>query len=450
MRRAASGVALLVLASGCGPVVVWHGRSPDRARRVVVMEEEGRQRLVIDEVPGADFDAVGFTHLRWSAGGPVVPVQVDGRWHVAVGGELGAGHDAIGEVVVSGARVAYQALDEDGWRVFVDGAPGPAFESLVAGSLAFGGGRLVYVGRDAQGAHVVDGEVGPPFLRVASLGFGAKGTMVGYVGVHGDGAMVVIEGRTVLRAEAISALVLASGEPRWAAIVDDEVVHGEARYPAPSARGLTISGDGAHVAWSVERGDEVEVFVDGHRVGVHLAVERMRFVPRTNALLYVARESDGVHVVHDGVVGPRVASVEALVTSEAGHVGYVARRGVGCAVVIDDELRHRGEWAGGLTLAARSGRWAFLIREAGRRYLITPDARVELERPFVDTLVLDSEGARWAIALADRNERRLDVVVDGQRVAPLDVDEVSAALLQGRDPIEVVREIVAGELARAR
>ena len=447
---------LSVLASGCGPIVVWHGRSPDRVRRAVIVEEGARQRIVVDGQASEPFDAVGFTHLAWTSRGPVVPVERSGRWHVSAAGELGPAFEAIGELLVRGERLVYAAQDEEGWRVVDGGVAGPAFESLRAGSLALDaeGRRLLYIGRDREGEHaVIDGEPGPAFDRVAALGLGAKGALTGYVGVRSDGADVVIDGRVVASGDEVRELALATSEPRWAAIVvrHDQrlVVHGARSYPAPSAEQLAIAAGGGSVAWLAPAGGTVEVWRDGAHLASHLEVDRLRFVPASGALLYVAREADGAHVVHDGAVGPRLAAVEALVASEAGHVGYAGRRGVGRVVVIDGAVRYRGEWAGGLTLAARSDRYAFIIREAGRRFVVTPDARVELARPFVDTLVLDPEGERWAIAVADPRTRRLDVVVDGRVAAPLDMDEVSAAVLQGRDPVSVVRAIVLGELERS-
>jgi len=450
----ARAILTLALATGCGPLVVWHGRSPDRAHRAVIVDEGGRQRLVVDGEASEPYEAVGFTHLSWTARGAVVPVRTGGLWRMMSHGDLGPAYDAIGEIVTAGDRVAYAAQDRAGWRVVDRGVPGPVFESLRAGSLAIDGERLLYVARSAGGEHVViDGEVGPAYERIGALGTGAKGTLTGYVGVHGAGADVIVDGRVVMRAGDVRELVLAKGEPRWAAIVEGDgersVVHGARTFPSRTAEQLVLSDDGTRVAWIALAPGAAEVWLDGARVGSHLGVERMRFVPRTGALIYVAREAEGVRVVHDGARGPRLRTVESLVVSQAGHVGYVGTRGVGSVVVIDGALRYRGEWAGGLVLAERSEGFAFLVRDAGRRFVVTSERRVELARPFVDTLVLAPDGARWAVAVADPRTRRLDVVVDGVAVAPLDVDEVSAARLAGGDPVEVVRAIVRGELTRA-
>lgn len=450
-------VLVATLAACGGPLLVWHGHGPDRAHRAELLEQGGVQRMIVDGEAGPPVAAVGLAQLRWSTRGVVYPARVGERWRVIVGREPGPAHDAIGEIAVAGDRVAYAALDGDTWRVVVGGEAGPPFTSLRSGTLRFfrDGRRVVYVGRAADGERaVIDGAAGPAFDRVGMLSIGAKGALVGYVGFTEAGASVVIDGEVVLRAEDVGALELASAEPRFAALVTmhgaPAVVHdGDVVARPADATQLAISAEGAHVAWVARTEDTEEVWLDGSRAGAHEAIEALRFVPRTGALLYVARDGERARVVHAGEAGPHAAAIESLVTSPAGHFGYVARRGAGRFVVVDGVVRHRGEWAGALVLAERSDRFAFVARRAGVRWVVTPDGRIEVPRPFVDTLVLDPSGRRWAIAVADRRTRRIEVLVDGRSVAVLDADEVAAAITQGRDPAEAVRAIVAGELARA-
>lgn len=415
------------------------------------------QRMTVGELAGPEVDAVGLAQLRWTSRGVAYPARVGDRWRVITNGEAGPEHEAIGEVVTAGDRVAYAALDRDRWRVFVDGEPGPAVQSLRRGTLRFlrDGRRFVYVGRSAGGEHaVIDGEVGPAFDQIDMLAVGGKGALVAYVGWSEERASLVIEGSVRAIYEDVLALELASSEPRFAALVMHEralaVVHDGAIVARPAdAERVAISAEGAHVAWVARAGEREAIWIDGRHAGEHEAIEEVRFVPRTGALVYIARDGERSCVVHEGEAGPRAAAIDALVTSEAGHWGYVARRGSGRFVVIDGALRFRGEWAGALALAEQTDRWAFVTRRAGRRYVETPDGHVEIGRPFVDTLVLDPDGTRWAIAIADRRARRVEVAIDGRAFAPIDMDEVGAAITQGREPVEAVRAIVAGELARA-
>lgn len=450
----ALSVALLL--AGCGPTVLWHGRSPDRTQRAVVIDDGREQRVVVDGEARRGWEAVGFTHLRWTSRGPVYPALANGRWHLVHGTERGPGYEDLGEILVEGDRVAYAGRDARGWRVVVDGEVGPPFASLRAGSVRFApeGRRVSYVGRDGEGEHaVVDGVPGPGYERIDRLTFGAKGALVAYVGEQADGVELVVDGRVVARGDEVLELALARDEPRWAALVVVGrayvlVRDGDAEEVPYGTSELTIAPDGARLAWITPAGPRVDVWVDGERVGTHREVDRLRFVGRTGALVYVAHEESGQRVVSGRRAGPLVTAVEALVVSDAGHFGYVARVDGGRQVFIDGELRQRAEWAGALALAEHGDRWAFVVRRSGRRFVVTPDGRHPVARPFVDTLVLDETGAHWGIAMAEPDTRRVLVVVDGSVVAPLDVDEVTAALMQGRDLTSVVRSIVAGELAR--
>ncbi len=424
----------------------------------MVLEENGRQRVTIDGRAHGEWEAIGFSHLVWSMHGAVYPVLSNERWRLVVGTRRSPAHRAIGDIVVSGQHVAYAALEDDGWHVVVDGTPGPAFQALRARSLLVSEeGRVLYIARASTGEHaVIDGVVGPAFERIFALGFGGKGRLVGYVG-HGAGdSRIVVDGRASEPVDDVLELALAEDEARWAAVVQ----RGDAHFvlhdglivsaPGRSFAELRIAPDGRHVAWLAEEGEATSVFRDGRRVGTHDEVSQLLIVPRTGAVLYVADEDGGARVVHGETRGPLVRSVVSIATSDAGHFGYVARHGIGRVVVVDGEVRHRGDWAGALTLAARGDRWAFIARRAGRRFVVTPEGRTPVGRPFVDTLVLDSEGRHWALAVPDRRTRRVDVIVDGNVVAPLDFDEVSAAMQAGgSDPVEVVRRIVRGELERA-
>jgi hypothetical protein len=448
-------LSLAILLAGCGgPVVVWHGRSPDRDRSAVLLEENGRQRVVVDGNAHPSFDSIAFTHLAWSTRGLVYPARAGERWRVVVGREEGPSFASIGDIVASADRVAYCAQSDEGWHVVVGREIGPAFRSLRAGSLTLAGDRALYIAREDGGERaVIGGAVGPLFDRVGEIVLGAKGSFAIYAAQDGERAHLVTLDRTSEPYDDVLALVAAQDEPRWAAIVREgdgfKILHdGRAIATRATAADLRISPDGSHVAW-LEAGREVEIFLDGRRLAAHRDVDRMQFVPRTNALLYVAHEEEGVRLVHEGRAGPRFASIEDLAVSTSGHYGYVGARGVGRAVLIDGVVRFRGEWAGALALAARAEGWVFVARHAGRRFVVTRAGRVPVEGPFVDTLVIDPEGRSWAIASADRHTRRFDVLVDGRPVAPLDFDEVSAAITQGREPASVVRQIVRAELARS-
>lgn len=458
MRVESGGSALaVVLLVGCGavtPPVAWLGRSPDGEHHVSVIEDVEGQHLIVDERELGVWQAIGLTHLAWSERGVVVPVRSADGWHVWQAGALGPVHEAVGELHVREHDVVYAALDDRGWRVVVNGEVGRAYESLGGGTILVEHGHVAYVARDAGRAYaVVDGARGPAFRHVDRLHFAGKGERALYVGYEGEGARIVVDHEPGDLLDEVLELVAAPLEPRWAALVERggraRLVHdGREVEVLRGARALRMSGDGEHLAWVTPREGGVRVWRDGRRGRDHLEVSELAFVPTTDALVYVAHASDGARAVHGERVGPRFDAIE-LVTSAAGHWGYVGHRQAGSAVVRDGELLFRGEWCGGLSLAASGEGWAFVTRRGGRRHVLTPRGRTEVPRPMVDTLELDGRGSHWALAVADSERRRLRILVDGEDVAALSVDELAAQVALGRDGAEAARALVRVELVRA-
>lgn len=450
-------LAGLLLGCASSPPIAWHGRSPSGAHRAQIVVAAEGQRLVVDDREVGTFERVEVGLLAWSPRGPVVPVRDGGAWRVLDGRELGPPHRAIGALEADRGRVIYAALGESGWRLWIGGEPGPAFESIRAGSLVVARRHVAYVGRDAAGEHaVIDSMVGPAFARVDGLGFAGKGRLAAYAGYDDEGSRLVIDGEPGPVVEDVIALALAPDEPRWAALIQRDarlvVLHdGDELGEQEGAADLVISRDGARVAWVRRRGERDTLVVDGEARASHERIEALRFVPPRSELVYVARSQRGSRVADpEGRLGPRFDAIDPPLANASGHWGYVGHRaGAGSAVVIDGELRFRGEWAGQLRLAARGAGWAFVARHAAGRRVVTPEGSTAVPRPLVDTLVLSDDGERWGIAVADRRARVLRVLVDGAPVARLDLDEVAAELERGREVAEVTRGIVARHLSGA-
>jgi len=394
-------------------------------------------------------------HVEWLASGVVAPVKTRRGWHVFEAGTLGQPFAAVGELQITELGVVYAARDRMGWHVVIDGERGPSFRSIRAASIVVAFGRVLYVGKSDRGDHaVVDGRVGPGFRRVERLRLVGKGEHALYVAYDPDGASIVVDGTPGPIADAVHELAVSSRQPRWAAILErgGRLVlsrdGSETELPR-GARGLVISTDGAHIAWVQPSAEGAVVWRDSEPGPAHVDVDHLAFVPGCDELLYVARTADGYRVVHDTLTSARFDTIEPPVTSPSGHWGFVARRGAGSLVVVDGEVRFRGEWSSAPVLAADGEGWAFVTRRGGRRFVMTPDGATEVARPFVDTLVLDAAGAHWAIAVADRRARELRVVVDGSAVAALTLDELAADVILGRDGSAAARALVASELARA-
>jgi signal transduction histidine kinase len=66
--RALGGAALLAL-MGCGPGVVWYGKSPDRGRAAVVLQDGDGQRVRVNGRDGPRFLGIGVEAMAWSPDG---------------------------------------------------------------------------------------------------------------------------------------------------------------------------------------------------------------------------------------------------------------------------------------------------------------------------------------------------------------------------------------------
>ena len=474
MSRSALLVAVVLaatLAVGCAPSLLWHGRSPDRASRAAIVARDGREVLEVDGIERGGWDEIAMP-VRWSARGPVAMVRRGERWSVLDGDREGEPFDAIRELTVEGATVAYAAADREGWRVIVQDdrvSRGRAFDALRADTLRVVEGRAVYVGRDGRGDHVVVGEaIGEAYAAVHGLAVGAKGRTVGYAGVRGDGEDIVIDGAVVARVDEVLELALAADAPRWAAIVaqgeDTVLVHGTddgaiERVRAPILTHLRISDDGEHALClrSEVDGSAIEVWLDGAALVRARRVdgERLAFVPGTARVVVVREDAQGPVVWIDGAEGERYEEVEGPVLAPR-RAGWVGRRRGRSVVVIDGAPVGDEAWAGSLRLAREGDGYAYVARGEGppddaQRAVVTQRGRWPVPRLYVDTLVVDASGHHWAALVPDPAARRLSIWVDGAPRSELDVDEVSAAMLaQGTlGPRGPIHAIVEAELAHA-
>lgn len=62
--RCACLASALALGTGCGAMVLWNGRSPDRLHRAVIVDAGGRQRLLLDGAVEGEWNAIGVPMLR--------------------------------------------------------------------------------------------------------------------------------------------------------------------------------------------------------------------------------------------------------------------------------------------------------------------------------------------------------------------------------------------------
>ena len=200
VRAPALALALAFACAGCGPALVWSGKTPDRLHRIDVIKQSGIEWVMVDGRRRAAYRAIAAWSLAMSHDGRhlAYAARLAGRWLVVHDGHPGRGWDGIGEIVLSPAgRLAYAAEQGGRWHVVVDGRAGPAWDALLAGTLRFSpdGARVAYAASNDAGVHVVvDGRIGPAWDGVGQLGFGAGGAHLVYAARRGDQRRAVVDG----------------------------------------------------------------------------------------------------------------------------------------------------------------------------------------------------------------------------------------------------------------
>jgi hypothetical protein len=465
--KAASLVLVLVTAA-CGPKLVWHGKSPDRARDLRVVEHRG-QYIVLDGQRGRTYDGIGIGALAFSADSRhlAYAARRGSHWRVVIDGREGPPFDGIASVFYSAdsAHVAYAALRGRSWHVVVDGKTGPAFDALLGDSLQFGGARFAYVATRATAYHaVVDGVVGPRFDGIAGLTFSAAGAHVGYLGRRGNQAFAVIDGVTSAGYTAIDSFAIA-GNGRSGYIALDRggwhaVVDGTAGPARDLVRTIAFSSDGAHVAYVArrEQGD-TNVVVDGVEGASYTGVRPATLVfPHGNGQpSFVAQRDFRFFVVRDGVEGPVFDDVRMPVHSADGaHWAYVGRLADRDIAVIDGVEYGREARITDLVIAPRGGKVAY-VAPRGAQAVIAVDAREHTFDIVLDgTVVFDASGAHWGCIAGVRAEKKFYVIVDGARTSELDITEAidlttktqAAGLALGEND-RILRQWIAAEVAKA-
>ncbi|TAK22626.1 MAG: hypothetical protein EPO40_28185 [Myxococcaceae bacterium] len=453
--------------AGCGPRLLWHGRSADRRVRVEVVERDRAQSVVVDGVAQPRFDAVGYASLVASDDGRVVayPALRAGRWHVAVNGVAGPAFDGVGEVALSpdGSRVAYAALRGGRWRVAHDGREDAPFASIIARTLRWTAGarRLVYVARDGRGDRsvVVDGVPGPAASSVRALRVGDKGALVAYVARLGGADHVVVDGRVGPACRRVTDLSVAEASPHVVYVAvregftevvrDDAVVVGAAGdFAAPR-----ISADGEHTACLHVDDHAVDVMLDGRTVARHDDVEDGTFTLTRDGshVIYVAVARGRRRVFRDADGGPGFEALPGFTALPSGRWAYVGRRGDALHVYVDGRHVHteRG-WVGALALPDAGTRYAYFAERADRAAVVDDRGERVVGVPINDSLTFDALGRRWGCLAGDRETRRVRFVLEGGAERAFDWDEVGSMMLRGGDALDegAARRLVRAELAR--
>ena len=104
---------LAVCTGACGPLVVWHGHSPDRRHRILLLERGDTQFVRLGEREGPRFDGIATPTITFSPDNHrlAYAARQEDVWFVVLDDSVGAYFDGIGPVVFSpdSRHLAYAA-----------------------------------------------------------------------------------------------------------------------------------------------------------------------------------------------------------------------------------------------------------------------------------------------------------------------------------------------------
>lgn len=474
--RALAVIALALALSACGPAVLRE--RPDVATGGIArVEQSGDDHFVL--LRGrrfGPFTAIGQGSLQPSPDGAhwVFTAQDASGWRVYVDGRAGRAWDGVGDCVFGpgGAEFAYAALDRGRWRVVGPGeALGPAFDGIVAGSMQLAGRppMSAYVARDAGGTHVLVGarRFGP-FEAVGALSLDLEGQHFGFVEGRGQAFYVHVDGVPHGPFDDVADLRLAPRGGRFMASVLDEQgawrsLERGSLGPAWSSIGEAVfDARGARLAYAAASGPLERaswyVIVDGEPRGPfeHVDHRDLRFSKQGSELAFAARLGESVWVHDRGLpVELPFRSVSwldyAATRPVLGFVGHAERDD---AVVLGGVVRERAGEVRSLRLSPNGERYAATVMRPSGVSLSVDGVHHDYLDVVDATVGFDRDGRRWAALVARAESDELEIVRDGVVVERVPWDEV-AALMQagakrarsGGDPLSHLRLRVARVLS---
>jgi hypothetical protein len=452
-----------VALAGCGPGVVWFGKSPDRSRDAVVLQEDGGQRVRVDGRDGKTFLGIGIAAMAWSPDNSrlAYPARVAGGWVVVVDGVEGAVFAGVGEIVWSAdsRHVAYAAEQRGRWVVVVDGKLGASFEALRARSLQLSdnGERVAFVAEDGgKVVAVVDGVKSAPYDAIGRLAFGSGGRVafaarrgresvlvadgkeleacedIADIAFSPDGKRLVWTGRRkggwhVIEGESMSAAHERISKIVWSPASDSfayaagtgsaeaVVFRGEigAAYEGVMPGSLTFDATGAHIAYAARRRGAWRVVTDTAEGPPFEEVEPPMFVGESSAVAHIARRGEASFVVLDEHFGPVCAEASQLVLSRDGRrFMHAARSGLRVAVI-------EGSVSGGPC--------------GGGRCAPAPERSRVHDVVVGGTLVFSDDGRHSGYLAGRAADRELFLMVDGAMAGRFDLNELMAGMALSPD-----------------
>jgi hypothetical protein len=451
-------LALVMLAGGCGPAVMWSGRTADRKHRLEVVERAGLSYVIIDGQRRAAYHGVAGWSIALAGDHVAFAARVDKRWSVVVDGRAGVLWDEIGgiELMPSGTPV-YLAANGGGWHVVVGDRVGPRFDAILAGTLRIVNGHVAYAGRHRGRVQVVHDDVlHPAFDGVGQLELSADGTRSIYAARRGELAHVVVDRAVGPAWGAVSRLTLGPGD-HWAHAASEGdgwrlVVDNKVGPVVDVIRRITFRDDGEHVAWTAQLVAGLDVLcVDDAPIAPLSDPARFALRPASPdgalGLAYVIDAGSGEQVVVDDRKEHAYDAIGALAWSQTGRLAYTARRGSSWFVVVDGHELWGGDHVSAPIFSDDGRRLGFVAVRGKGTYVVVDDATHRFDLAFDDSLVFSPDSAHWAVIAGEVAREQLFIAIDGDRERiTLPAREIYSAAT-AHDP-RVLRAWTAAELAR--
>ncbi|MDB4952663.1 MAG: hypothetical protein JWO36_232 [Myxococcales bacterium] len=462
--------------AGCGPALIWSGRTPDRQHRVEVIEDGGLQYVAIDGERRAAYHGIAGHSIALSPGHLAFAARLGAHWTVVYDGKPSDSWDAIGALVMTrSGELAYAAERDRGWYVVIDGHPGPRFDAIVAGTLQVGhdAAGFAYVGESAgRVTAVIGGKQGPTFDGIGQLVL--DGGHHAYAARRALEAYVIVDGVTGPPWSAVSKLALANGHVAYAASDGTDwrvIVDGEPGPTVDRVSEIVLSKDGAHHAWIASVAAQDVLALDDVPI---IAAPKLRargvvFSPRASSLAYVEPALPrGERVV---VVGPtvdngthRTEHTEGAVFDEVGtptfspdgqRLAYAAVRGKTWLMIVDGVEHAGGTHVGDPVFSADSRHVAYVARRGNRSVAVIDDREHRFDLAFEDSIVFSADAKRWAVVAGDLERERMFISVDGRTEIPLRTVDIYSAATQspitlGPPKDNVLRRWAQAEVDRSR
>lgn len=474
MRSVVLAVAFAL--AGCvSTSTVWFGASPDRRRRVEIVEHgEGEQRVVLDGVAGPAFLGVGVDNLAWSPDGArlAYAARTDAGWSVVVDGAIGPSFDGIGPIVWSptSRTLAYAAARGESWILVEDGKESPPWDQILVASLTYShdGERFAYVVEDgvAEGGAprfraVVDGVPGPPAAGIGELRFTEDSRHYAYLRRQGVRSQLVFDGVGSDEYEAIASYTLDETGATRAFVIKTEkrwhVVVGDIIGPAyERITNVLLSKDGRHWVYAAKLGPIELVVRDGIQSAEYEAVRpnSLRMSNDGARWAFVARQAGSWSVIeNDRALGWYPAIGDPVF---AGDVTlFTAKSDLGWFVV-RDRLSGNVYAAVGEPVASGDGAHSAYLARMGSQLLVVRDGEeIPVGLALEGTLAWSRDGKRLGCVVGDADARKLSFWIDGA-LRPFDQEELAAALmkpsadtrLEAQVDADLLRRWVSAELER--